>query len=167
MNPEILETLVGAVVSVLAAGLLNTRKKGSFLSFLALGLAGTALYVAVVPSGPSGVGDANPPFRFLRTTVVAHTGDRAHQEKDWPLPTYVAPSVPDPVATVELASLQCEPPEKAIAAWSEVVAAHPNTDTIYRSEARVDNNKIWLSLRSRQGTKGHAYINVLAVCSQR
>lgn len=162
INPEILEAVIGAAGSIVAALVLSSRTQLRFFDVFTLGLAATALYIAVSSWSESGV----PPFRVVTERITAHTMDVAHTNSSYEYPKYAAPSVPAPARSHELPAVRCECGYTPIAAWHEVIGSHPTVDTMYSIGAGVADEKVTVSLRARQGKQGYSYIRIMVLCSR-
>ena len=183
---RIIEALVGTTVSVIFAAV----KKKYAIQVLALGIAGTALFVAssritwVLEPPPeerdygqeSGSSGALHPesesatlqggeFQMETTTVTAYTNDTTHRNEVWRTDeAFAMPSVPDPEKAFKLQSLRCPPSSAPVLALREITTAHPSFDVIYSANVRLEGNSAVIALRGRRRASGYVYIEVSLLC---
>ena len=186
---EVIEALVGLTGSAIWA---KTRKKRAMQAFT-LGIALTALFVAVSsfsyqPDRPVEPPDKpavsvnnlavdeerqpatedGTPFQVFTETITAHTDDRGHLETRWSTEqVFTMPSVPDRAEFFPLEQPTCPRSSVPLLAWREIVVSHPSLDVLYSADVRLEGRNLEIGLRAREGSRGYVYIDVSLLCHRR
>ena len=77
-----------------------------------------------------------------------------------------APQIPAAAATYT-DIIECGDGYAPVAAWVEVHTAWPDYNVMYTANANIQDGKIEVALRTRQGySRGYAYLDVIALCQK-
>ena len=163
---NLLVVLVGGLLSIVAA-LLSSIGRGTTgprslvtptsVSVLGCGLALTALVVSYLAWSES-----KSHLQIAWTRITAYTEEAWPDDQEFPYPPYLTSWT----SMTHRLKMDCASGYSPITAWHEVVVTHPNSNVMYTVDASVEDAGIYVTLRSRQGAEGYAYIEVFALCGQ-